>query len=200
MKFLFTPFLTLIFSVSLLFSSTGNAADTNSQFAMKGAGLLPCKIFITERDNQSNVYFLIAGWIDGYISSYNKLTENTFDILSFESLELILELIDQHCQSNASVQLYPIVNSMLSQWHEDRITESNTRVKITEGERETNLYRKTIERIQQKLKQKGLFKEEAGGVFTAETKDAIAAFQKSIGFKPTGFPDQSTLWKLLRST
>ena len=41
---------------------------------------------------------------------------------------------------------------------------------------------------------------EMTGTFGDSEQAAIAAFQTSAGLESTGFPDQVTLWKLLRSS
>lgn len=76
-------------------------------------------------------------------------------------------------------------------------TES-VRVRIEDSPRQTELYRETISRIQSKLAQKGLYQNEIDGRYTDAVKSAIIAFQSDIGFEMTGFPDQATLWRLLR--
>jgi len=44
----------------------------------------------------------------------------------------------------------------------------------------------------------GLYKDQIDGRFTDATKSALIAFQSDNNFEMTGFPDQTTLWRLLR--
>ena len=71
-------------------------------------------------------------------------------------------------------------------------------MKITEGERQATLRRETIRRMQAALARLDLYKGEADGRFTEETKSALMAFQSDLDFETTGFPDQATLWRLFR--
>ncbi len=175
-----------------------SATDDNDKFAMKGAGFLPCQVFTTERGKKSATYYLIGGWIEGYITAFNKHVAGTYDITSFESLELLLSVIQNHCESNPKDRLYDVLNSMLTTLHPDRLQKESDRVKITEGKRSTVLYRETIRRIQAELARRGLYNAPIDGRFTDATKSALIAFQSDSKLETTGFPDQTTLWRLLR--
>ena len=50
------------------------------------------------------------------------------------------------------------------------------------------------------LKTLGLYDGPANGAFSLQTMDALKRFQTSINFEATGFPDQMTLWRLLRGS
>lgn len=174
------------------------AADADGKFAMKGAGLLPCGVYVTERAKKSNAYYLIGGWVEGYISAYNKYANDNFDVTSFESLELLLKLMDHHCKSNPKDRLYSVLDAIVVQLMPDRLTKESERVKLTDKERSTALYTDTIRRMQAELTRRGLYKGAVDGQFTDATRSALIAFQSDIGFAKTGFPDQTTLWRLLR--
>lgn len=174
------------------------AADNSDKFAMKGAAFLPCKIYVNEREKKSNVYYMVGGWIEGYISAHNRYTDDTYDVMSFESLELLLTVMQNHCQSNPNDRLYSVLDSILAKIGPDRLQHESPRVQISEGERNTILYREVINRIQTELTRLDLYKGSIDGRFTDETKAALIAFQSDIKFETTGFPDQTTLWRLLR--
>ena len=65
----------LLLSGLFLFSAQLRAVDDSGQFAMKGAGFLPCKVFVLEREKRSKIYYMIGGWIEGYLSAYNKYSK-----------------------------------------------------------------------------------------------------------------------------
>lgn len=190
--------LKLVTICCLLFLSFNTfAAAKNKNFALKGAGLLNCKMFIKEREQRSNVYYMIGGWLDGFISAHNKYAVDTYDITSFESSELLAKVIDNHCRSNPDDQLYTVINSIIIKLIPDRITYNSPKIEINVGERKTRLYRETVRRIQSELIQQGHFKGEIDGDFSEDTISALKSFQTSLKFESTGFPDQTTLWRLL---
>jgi len=174
------------------------ANDSNGNFALKGAGYLPCQVMVAERAKRSETYFLIGGWIEGYTSAYNRYVVDTYDVTPFESLELLLSVMQQHCEKNPNDRIYAVLNSMLTQLHPERLKAGSERVKITDGKRTTVLYRETISRMQNELKRRGLYRGAVDGRYTDETRSALIAFQSDIKFDTTGFPDQTTLWRLLR--
>lgn len=183
---------------AVLACSTAFAADSEDRFALKGAGFLPCGVYLQERERQSNIYYMIGGWLDGYLSAHNRYSASTYDVASFETAELLLSVIQNHCEANPGHSLYEVVNSIVQQLQPERIERESTRVEIVEGELSARLYRETIRRMQKKLAQLGLYKEPVHGIYTDPTRSAIMAFQSDLGFATTGFPDQATLWKLLR--
>ena len=69
-------------------------------------------------------------------------------------------------------------------------------VTVQVDDKTTRLYRETIRRMQVRLKDTALYSEAATGDFDETTLAAVKAYQTSIGYVPTGFPDQATLWKL----
>lgn len=87
---------------------------------------------------------------------------------------------------------------MLTQLHPERLKAEFKRVKITEGKRTAVLYRETLGRMQTELKQRGLYRGAIDGRYTDATRSALIGFQSDIKFDTTGFPDQTTLWRLLR--
>lgn len=188
------------FGLALLVATAcaARADDAAGNFAVKGAGVLPCKVFTAERDKKSNVYFLIGGWLEGYLSAHNRYVADTFDVTSFETTDMLLAIIGDHCAKHPDDRLYPVVNAIVTKLGEDRLRSASERVQVTDGKRTAVLYQATIRRIQETLAARRFYQGEADGVFSEATKTALAAFQTEIKFEPTGFPDQITLWRLLR--
>lgn len=190
--------LRILLCLPLFFTSGALAVDDAGKFALKGAGFLPCGIYVSEREKRSNIYYMIGGWLEGYLSAYNKYNEDTYDVTSFETLELLLLVMDNHCKANPQDRLYSVINSLIIQIGPKRLQRESPKVEIKNGDRQTVLYRETIRRIQSELTQLGLFKGELDGRYTDATKAALIAFQSDLDFETTGFPDQTTLWRLLR--
>lgn len=191
-------FLRFVLCGLLYYAAVASAADDAGKFAMKGAGFLPCKIYVDEREKRSNVYYLIGGWVEGFLSAHNKYADDTYDVTSFESLELLLSVIQNHCESNPDDRLYLVISSIIAKLNADRLRKESAKVEIKDGERKAVLYRETIRRIQARLTGLGLYKGDVNGLYTDATRSALIAFQSDIDFKTTGFPDQATLWRLLR--
>lgn len=188
----------LLLIVSLQ-ASAALAADDQNRFAIRGVGLLTCAIYENERAAKSASYQIFGGWIDGYITGVNQYAPKTFDILSFESSELIAELLSVHCKENPKDLVFAVLNSMFIKLQDDRIQTPSPHIEVKIDSRSVRLYEDVLRRIQTRLKEEGLYTGEITGTFGESEKAAMTAFQKSLGLEPTGFPDQVTLWKLMRS-
>lgn len=175
------------------------AADSEGQYSIRGAGLINCALFVEARVAKDDSYLVIAGWVDGYVTGINEYAQGTYDVLSFENTELLMALVDQHCQDNPDDPVFGVLNSLFRSLWPDRLNAKSEKQAITVGEREGRHYIELIRRAQQKLRDGGFYSGEISGEFSPETAEAIKQYQASIDFSPTGFPDQTTLWRLMRS-
>ncbi len=195
-----TRIIIALLSLATLFGlQPAHGADKDGQYAIRGAGLLSCATFITERAKKSPAYMMIGGWLDGYITASNKLQPGTYDVAPYASTELLSALINRHCKDNPDDSLAPVVSGLLAGLDGDRLQASSPLVEVKVGDHQTRLYARTIRDIQQRLAGKNLFTGTENGLWSDDTGAALARYQHSIGFEATGFPDQKTLWYLLRS-
>lgn len=174
------------------------AADGTGQFALRGAGLLPCSIITRERAARSEIYRLAAAWAEGYLTGINQHRDATYDAVSFESTELLMAVVAEHCQSNPKDPLFGVLNSLFTKISPDRVQEKSPKLEITNGQLRTSLYVSVLMRTQDLLASYGHYSGDATGKYDEATVSALKAYQLSIGFEPTGFPDQATLWRLFR--
>lgn len=183
----------------LAFGALASAADQNGLFAIRGAGLLTCLTYVQEREAASDAYVMIGGWLDGYVTAINELSPETFDIVSYESTELLTILINRHCEKNPTDILYAVTNNLLAKLFDDRLKSSSAFMDVRVGPTQTRLYTDTITRIQTALAAQEFLGMAPTGQWSIATQDALARYQDSVGMNGTGFPDQATLWRLLRS-
>lgn len=187
----------LVLAVSLaIAAASAHCADARSKYSVRGSGLLTCAHFVQARKTRSNAYYAFAGWIDGFVTARNQQQENTYDVLSFESLELLMLLINQHCEKHPNDHFFSVVNSLLERRQGDRLVEESPILKVQVGKRTALHYVETIIRLQKKLGALGYFHGTVTGGYGDDVKRAVAAYQKDHGMKPTGFPDQTTLWRI----
>jgi hypothetical protein len=189
---------TIGLTMSLVLACSVHAADDQERFAIRGAGVLDCKSYLEEVERKGNTYYMLGGWIDGYLTAYNQYEPDTYDGTSFETTELLAAVIATHCQSNPEHRVYAIVASLLREIHEERIQSQSDPVVIKVGDKQTALYQTTLRRVQQRLADLGHYGGSVDGQFGDGTSDALKAFQEKAGLEATGFPDQTSLWQLLR--
>jgi hypothetical protein len=189
----------LVLAALLLIVPRAHAADGEGRFSIRGAGLLTCDIYVKEREQHSEIYYMIGGWLDGYITALNQFAPDTYDITSFESTELLTYLIDDFCRKNPKDRLFSVVNSIFLKLKKDRLRTGSILVTVKVGDRQVQLYREVLRRVQEQLKHRGLYQGQVDGEFEPQTQKSIASFQRQQKLNPTGFPDQKTLWRLLRA-
>lgn len=182
-----------------MFPQAASAADGNGQFAIRGAGLISCAMYAREHDARGDIYKIVSSWVDGYITGINQFSPDAYDWLPFETTELLLEIVDRHCKTHPSDPVFGVLENLFGKLKDERLREKSEKITISVGKYKADHYVELIRRVQRALKKDGFYGGDVNGEFTPETSSAVGAFQKSIGFEPTGFPDQATLWRLLRS-
>ena len=191
---------TAIFSAALLlFAAEARPADQQGQYAIRGAGLISCALFTQERAVRGDVYLMTAAWVDGYITGVNQYAPQTYDVVSFEGTELLMSILDAHCKTHPGDPVFGVLAGLFRKVWPDRITEKSDKTTIVLAEKQARHYLELVERIQKRLQAKRFYSGAISGTYSPQTIKAMKRYQKSIGLEETGFPDQLTLWRLLRS-
>ena len=186
--------LALALTWSLPFSA--RAATDSGEFAVKGIGIQKCADFTKAYQARSQGAFVFAGWIDGYISAYNRSQPGTFDAAPWQSVDVLLALIHNHCSGAPDERLYGVVHAMLDFFKEQRLTESSPAVEASAGDQKITLYKEILRRAQEKLAAAGVYNGTPDGLFGPKTQAAFEAYQEKQNLPKTGLPDQQTLVSL----
>jgi hypothetical protein len=176
-----------------LASLPARAADSEARYAAHGLGRLQCSRFVELCEKGAEECKLTSTWITGYLTAFNALNEDTFDILPWQAPELVAEGAFNLCRRNPDAALVEAVTQLVRVLHPQRIEAAADRVRIGEGKGAAFLYRATVRELQQRLIDAGHLKGSADGAFGPGTKAAVEAFQKSAGLEVNGIPDQRTL-------
>jgi len=172
------------------------AADAQGNFATLGGGSVNCKRFLEVRAAKSNEYFLLGGWIDGYLTARNEYDRDTYALTPWQSLEFLAGSLAQWCKQHPNERFLQAVASMAAALKPQRLVRKSERVRITVGVVQQDFYVETIRRIQAALAKIGLFRGKVDGRFDTETSAALRKYQSMQGITATGFPDELTLFKL----
>lgn len=181
-----------------LVSGPGRATDAQGKFAVKGAGAVPCSAFVEARTRR--LYVRLAtfeGWLYGYLTGYDRLVRDTFDVAPWQSTPLLMGALQAYCSKHPRERFEIAVAGLVNTLRPERIRKQSEIVRVKEGARTLTLYREVVVRVQKALAQSKIYAGKADGKFGDETKRAIAAFQKREKLPATGLPDQRTLLALL---
>lgn len=180
------------------FASSALAATTDEKYVIKGAGNGSCERFVTEREAQSQAYALFGGWLAGYITAYNQLTDETFDIAPWQNLDLLAAFLDNFCRQNPDLAFVSAVGAMISALQPTRLRTASEKVDAAAGDDRVTLFRNVLRDVQIRLTDLGHYQGEADGLYGEGTRRALEAYQQSKALPPTGLPDQRTLFELYR--
>jgi hypothetical protein len=182
-----------------LLSVPAEAADGQGRYAAHGLGRTTCKRFVEVCEKGADECKLTSTWIAGYLTAFNALNKDTFDVLPWQPPELVAEGAFNLCKRNGDAALVEAVTEVVRVLYPQRIQGATERVKIGDGKDAAYLYKDTVRVVQEALIKSGHLKGKADGSFGPGTKAAVEAFQKDKGLPTTGVPDQRTLVALFYS-
>lgn len=174
------------------------AASADGAYAAKGAGPQPCELFVAEREKRSETYFRFLGWLEGYVSLYNKVTPDTTDVLAWQTTELADFLLNNFCKTNPKTRFSQAVETMVNALYPTRLRNTSEVVDIAGSQPPIQLYKDVMRRIQQSLTERGHYTGAVDGAYGPGTAAALKAFQAASKLKETGLPDQITLLRLFQ--
>lgn len=189
-------FLVLIAFLSAGNLGVANAADVEGQFAVEGAGSRQCKHYSHSLKNKDRDMYVYLGWLDGYVSGFNHLREDTFDITPWQTTEMLAILLDKICQQKPDIAFFYGASQLIKELYPYRLTRQSTPIEIKDGEKGIFLYQETIIQMQNKLASMGHLRVHKSGEYDEATAAALSAFQKDRSMPVSGFPEQTTLFQL----
>ena len=189
----------LLLAVLLGAPLAAGAADSEGRFAVKGAGATTCADYAAAFDERGDRLYAYGGWLEGYLTAANQTLEDTFDLTSWETPQTLAVLLVNHCRRNPEVSFLDATRLMFQALHDARIKSSSELVVVRDGERGMRMYRETLQRVQTRLAENGLYKGAVDGTYNEATRAAMRTFQQQSGLEENGMPDQATLMQLLRT-
>ena len=179
-------------------STWSQAADDSGQFAIKGVGLLTCQDSVAARVAKSDLDIRFRSWIDGYLTAVNRYEPSTYDATPWGTPEIIATIVDNHCRDNPDERFVIAVQKLVATLQADKLTTSSPLLTVAVDGKRVLLYEALLQRVQERLAERGLYLGNADGEFGPMTQQAIALYQISEGLEGTGLPDPLTVWKLVK--
>jgi len=185
--------------VALLVSLAGPApaADPRGLFSVKGVGTADCQRYLNARKEGGREYFVFAGYLGGYLTAHNQLSEATFDIVPWQTIDTIAGMMSSFCAKNPTANFAVAVTRLVKFLEPERLAVGSETVEAKVGTSGVTIYRETLRRAQMKLAEAGHYRGTPDGQFTPVTRAALEKFQSAKGLPKTGLPDQVTLLRLL---
>ena len=187
----------LLLALLLSLAGPARAADTRGLFSVKGVGTADCQRYLNARKEGGREYFVFAGYLGGYLTAYNQITEGTFDIVPWQTLDTIAGMLSSFCTKNPTANFVVAVTRLVKFLEPERLAVGSETVEAKVGSSAVTIYRETLRRAQLKLAESGHYHGTPDGQFTPITQAALEKFQSDKGLPKTGLPDQVTLLRLL---
>lgn len=177
------------------------AADAKDRFQAHGLGRLTCKRVIEICESKKDeCQLVVPTWFEGYLTGFNALYADTYDVLPWQPPGLIADFTLKVCAQNPDAAMLEVANSLIRDLLiPSRIKAQADRIRIGQGDDAVVLYRDTVRATQQRLVDLGLLKGGVDGAYGPGTRSAVEAFQKAAGLPATGAPDMRTLIALFYS-
>ena len=173
-----------------------SAADEDGKFAVKGAGKRLCSNFLLAAEQKSTDYYLYGGWLEGYISAYNRFQPENYDATPWQTTELLLALLQQDCENGKDRHFLTVTNGLLKALFPIRLPAESALVAIDVNDAKSYFYVEILKRAKQRLRKMDYLKDMGSSDFDQATLDAFKHFQRDNGLAQTGVPDQNTLMNL----
>lgn len=112
-----TPIMICLF-LSLMFCNISQAKDIDGEFVVFSVGAHKCSDYIKAKDIGGNSFKSYKDWLSGYMSAFNLIVTNTYDIIGQRKYSQIIRWLDIYCKKNRNesfvnasamltVKLYP---------------------------------------------------------------------------------------------
>lgn len=170
-------------------------------FAIKGIGATECSVAVREYTAGTPNAMMYGGWIYGYLTAMNQVSPDTFDLAPWQDLNTLTNFVVEFCKKNPKTPFAQATFKMAVALNPQRQKTRTDYIHFPVNGKGYTMYASTIQMVANKLAGKGLLKNKPSvqkPEFTSDMVLALKAFQSSRKLKPTGEPDQQTLFELLQ--
>ena len=188
--------LAILTAATLLSSAPALAVDRNGEFFLRGYGSATCQNYLDDRTGNNERYFYYRSWLNGYLTAYNQLTDDTFDIAPNISIDQLAEAMAKICAGDAERSFWAATTILTRSLQPKRQVVKPELQTVSAGERTMTIDRELLRRVQGALKQRGYGVGVVDGLYGRNTREALEAFQRDQQLPVTGLPDTETLARL----
>ncbi len=82
---------------------TADAKDIDGEFVVFSTGAASCGDYLQARRSGSSSLEPYRQWLSGYLSAFNLIVVNTYDIVGDYQYTQIIDWLDQYCAQNQAV-------------------------------------------------------------------------------------------------
>ncbi len=106
--------------LSALALNDAGSADANKRFSVRGLGATTCSKFLEERNLDAKQSEQYAHWFTGFLTAYNWLQPDTYDISAQYKSNGLLRYLDLYCGRNPKSRVIDGATSFVKAVYEKR--------------------------------------------------------------------------------
>ena len=106
--------------LSALALNDAESADTNKQFGVRGLGVTTCGKYLEGRNRDAKQSEKFAHWFTGFLTAYNWLKPDTYDIAVQYKSDGLLRYLDQYCGKNPKQRIIEAATSFVNAVYDKR--------------------------------------------------------------------------------
>ncbi|MGC9456703.1 MAG: hypothetical protein ACP5DC_04180 [Halothiobacillaceae bacterium] len=95
----------VVFLVALTASQLAQARTFQGEYVAYGIGTQPCADYSAARVQGGEAMARVAGFVEGYLSAFNVIVPNTYDILAQDPTSEVIRWLDEHCRAHPAKSL-----------------------------------------------------------------------------------------------
>jgi len=106
----------------LLSLSAQNAfsADVHGRYWIYGVGRQACETYLEARDNGGISEISYKNWISGYLTSSNRSSEDTYNLLGKSDFQGALTWVDHYCGKHPKNTIYMAMANLSAVYYSNR--------------------------------------------------------------------------------
>jgi hypothetical protein len=105
---------TLFFLFSGLAMSDASSADASKRFGVRGVGTTTCSKYLEERNLDAAGSEQYAHWFTGFLTAYNWLQQDTYDISANYKSNGLLRYLDLYCGRSPKNRIIDAATSFIN--------------------------------------------------------------------------------------
>lgn len=110
----------LLIGMSLFYSVASMASDAKGRYWIYGVGRQTCQTYLEARTNGGISELSYKNWISGYLTSSNRSTEDTYNLLGGTDFQGALVWLDTYCEKNTKNTIYMAMANLTAVMHKSR--------------------------------------------------------------------------------
>jgi hypothetical protein len=99
-------FLVLLTSLTLYYSSLALASDEHGRYWIYGVGRQTCSTYLESRKSGGISEISYKNWISGYLTSSNRSSDDTYNLLGNTDFHGALVWLDRYCKKSPKNTVY----------------------------------------------------------------------------------------------